>query len=176
MMQFTEEQREVLAGLCRIEIKRWKAASESNPNMRYMVELMEISLAALAAEPVAFLGEADGEFEYNGCRSFSFCPEKVTEFYSAPPVAALRLPVDGLPDVSEESYEYRTGFAMGCACYAKRVIELNGTAPAINLAELVPDENEIERIYSIYCTQTVGSKNALRHIRNELLRKIEEVK
>lgn len=49
-------------------------------------------------------------------------------------------------------------------------------APAINLAELVPDENEIERIYSIYCTQTVGSKNALRHIRNELLRKIEEVK
>lgn len=91
-MQFTEEQREVLAGLCRIEIKRWKAASESNPNMRYMVELMEISLAALAAEPVAFLGEADGEFEYNGCRSFSFCPEKVTEFYSAPPVAAPAVP------------------------------------------------------------------------------------
>lgn len=45
---------ETLAGLCRIEIKRWSAASESNPNMSYMVELMEIALAALAAEPVAY--------------------------------------------------------------------------------------------------------------------------
>ncbi|WP_236722703.1 hypothetical protein [Pantoea latae] len=55
MMQFTEEQRKALAGLCNIEIKRWKVASEANPNMRYMVELMEIALAALAAPPVAAL-------------------------------------------------------------------------------------------------------------------------
>lgn len=47
-------------------------------------------------------------------------------------------------------------------------------APAINLAELVPDEDEVERIYSIYCTPTLGSKNALRHIRKEILRNIEE--
>lgn len=46
----TEQQKQVLAGLCRIEIKRWKAAAESNPNMRYMVELMEIALASLTAE------------------------------------------------------------------------------------------------------------------------------
>lgn len=47
-------------------------------------------------------------------------------------------------------------------------------APAINLAELVPDEDEVERIYSIYCTPTLGSKNALRHIRKEIVRNIEE--
>jgi hypothetical protein len=48
----TEEQKQALTGLCKIEIKRWKAASESNPNMRYMVELMEVALAALTAPPV----------------------------------------------------------------------------------------------------------------------------
>lgn len=53
MMQITEEQRKSLAGLCRIEIKRWKAASESNPNMRYMVELMEIALAELESLALA---------------------------------------------------------------------------------------------------------------------------
>lgn len=52
MQAYTEEDRAVLAGLCRIEIKRWKAASESNPNMRYMVELMDTALAALTTEPV----------------------------------------------------------------------------------------------------------------------------
>lgn len=45
----TEAQRQ-LAALCKIEIKRWQAASESNPNMRYMVELMEMALAALTAD------------------------------------------------------------------------------------------------------------------------------
>lgn len=47
----TNEQKDNLTGLCKIEIKRWKAASESNPNMRYMAELMEIALAALTAQP-----------------------------------------------------------------------------------------------------------------------------
>lgn len=46
----TEQEKQVLAGLCRIEIKRWKAAADSNPNMRYMVELMDVALASLAAE------------------------------------------------------------------------------------------------------------------------------
>lgn len=46
----TEQDKQTLAGLCRIEIKRWKSAAESNPNMRYMVELMEIALVSLTAE------------------------------------------------------------------------------------------------------------------------------
>lgn len=50
----TEEQRQ-LTGLCKIEIKRWQAASESNPNMRYMVELMEMALAQLTAPPAQVL-------------------------------------------------------------------------------------------------------------------------
>lgn len=49
----TEEQKQSLIGLCKIEIKRWKAASESDPNRRYMVELMGVALAALTAQPVA---------------------------------------------------------------------------------------------------------------------------
>lgn len=61
-----------------------------------------------------------------------------TPLYTAPPVVALRLPVDGLPDVSEESQEYRTGFAMGCACYAKRIVEMNSTPPAAPV--VLPDE------------------------------------
>lgn len=48
----TNEEKQALTGLCKIEIKRWKAASEANPNMRYMVELMEVALAALTAQPV----------------------------------------------------------------------------------------------------------------------------
>lgn len=48
----TNEHKDNLAGLCKIEIKRWKVASESNPNMRYMVELMELALAELTAQPV----------------------------------------------------------------------------------------------------------------------------
>ena len=69
-MQFTEEQRKALAGLCRIEIKRWKAVSESNPNMRYMVELMEIALAALTAEPIGRVdrGEVSDSNEYPDAR------------------------------------------------------------------------------------------------------------
>lgn len=48
------EEKQALTGLCKIEIKRWKAASESNPNMRYMVELMEVALTALKAQPVLY--------------------------------------------------------------------------------------------------------------------------
>lgn len=47
----TNEHKDALTGLCKVEIKRWKVASESNPNMRYMVELMEVALAALTAQP-----------------------------------------------------------------------------------------------------------------------------
>lgn len=48
----TNEERLALIGLCRIEIERWKVASESVPEKVYMVELMEIALASLQAEPV----------------------------------------------------------------------------------------------------------------------------
>lgn len=70
MMQFTEEHKKALAGLCNIEIKRWKAASESNPNMRYMVELMETALAALTAEPIGRVdrGEVSDSNEYPDAR------------------------------------------------------------------------------------------------------------
>lgn len=58
----SEDQKQALIGLCKIEIKRWKAASESDPNMRYMVELMGVALSALTAkpEPVGFLLEYGG--------------------------------------------------------------------------------------------------------------------
>lgn len=46
----SEQEKQVLAGLCRIEIKRWRQAADSNPNMFYMVELMDVALASLTAE------------------------------------------------------------------------------------------------------------------------------
>ncbi len=49
----TTEERQALISLCKIEIRRWKAATEAVPDRKYMVALMEISLAALTAEPVA---------------------------------------------------------------------------------------------------------------------------
>jgi len=47
----TTEERQALISLCKIEIRRWKAATEAVPDRKYMVALMEISLAALTAEP-----------------------------------------------------------------------------------------------------------------------------
>lgn len=48
----TDQDKQALAKLCRIEIKRWTNAAESNPNMGYMVELMEAALASLEADNV----------------------------------------------------------------------------------------------------------------------------
>lgn len=48
----TEEQKQALIGLCRIEIRRWEAAAEAVHDKKYMVELMKIALAALTAQPV----------------------------------------------------------------------------------------------------------------------------
>lgn len=63
------------------------------------------ALAGLLGQVVKIDGYDNGycitEFEHNGLRPFSFCPEKVTDLYTAPPVAA----------------------------------------PAINLAELVPEQS-----------------------------------
>lgn len=49
----TEEQKQALIGLCRIEIRRWEAAAEAAPEKKYMAELMRIALDALTAPPVA---------------------------------------------------------------------------------------------------------------------------
>jgi len=71
------EEKQALTGLCNIEIKRWKAASESNPNMRYMVELMEVALAALTAPPVklpprrSMLTREDIDQDYVTCMAIS---------------------------------------------------------------------------------------------------------
>lgn len=47
----TEEQKQALTGLCRIEIRRWEAAAEALPEKKYMIELMQIALTALTAQP-----------------------------------------------------------------------------------------------------------------------------
>lgn len=64
----------------------------------------------------------DAEHDANQAEGF------VIELFTRPaPAADLVFPVDGLPDNKAESHEYRIGFAMGCASYAKRIIELNPT-------------------------------------------------
>ncbi|PPS58854.1 hypothetical protein CRX72_23960 [Pantoea sp. BRM17] len=53
MPELSEEERQTLIGLCRIEVRRWKHAAEAVPDKRYMVELMEIALYALTENAVA---------------------------------------------------------------------------------------------------------------------------
>lgn len=43
----SNQEKEVLAGLCRIEIKRWRKARDK----QYMVDLMEVAMEALITEP-----------------------------------------------------------------------------------------------------------------------------
>ncbi|WP_312181377.1 hypothetical protein [Pantoea sp. CTOTU46764] len=64
----TQEQKNELAGLCRIEIRRWKHAAEAVPDKRYMVELMEMALAALTqpASPALKLPDEMVESGVNG--------------------------------------------------------------------------------------------------------------
>lgn len=66
------EHKQALIGLCKIEIMRWKAVAESNPNMVYMVELMETAMAALTAPAIKVpdilsedFHDYGGHFEYS---------------------------------------------------------------------------------------------------------------
>lgn len=97
----SEDQKQALIGLCKIEIKRWKAASESDPNMRYMVELMGVALSALTAEPVADVVSWNHPVENRTCavqlRRFDLLPG---ELFTAPPAPAADL-ADLLPDVEK---------------------------------------------------------------------------
>lgn len=58
----TTEEKAVLIGLCRIEIRRW----DSVPDKGYMVELMNIALAALTAKPVGKFIQWDSGDEETG--------------------------------------------------------------------------------------------------------------
>ena len=58
-----DEEKAALISLCRIEVKRWKNAAEAVSDKRYMVELMEIALAALTAKPVAHFLLIDGAYQ-----------------------------------------------------------------------------------------------------------------
>lgn len=55
MKDLTQEERQARIALCRIEITRWRSV----PDKTYMLELMEIALAALTAEPAFYLHESD---------------------------------------------------------------------------------------------------------------------
>lgn len=98
MPALTEEERQTLIGLCRIEVKRWKHAAEAVPDKWYMVELMEIALAALSAEPVGeiiqFTDRVTGEkskwrFSNNICGDTRGDAYQTTTklVYTAPPAA-----------------------------------------------------------------------------------------
>ncbi|WP_312631550.1 hypothetical protein [Pantoea piersonii] len=104
MMQLTEEQRKALIGLCKIEAKRWKAASDSNPNMRYMVELMEIALTALTAEPDLYRDSQGCFVTKRKGEKLIKAGELVKPLYTTPPVPALRL-----HDFEEDESAFRDG-------------------------------------------------------------------
>lgn len=106
---------QALIGLCKIEIKRLKAASETNPNMRYMATLMETALAALTAEPDVLISEEGGQAiraiinrEISGAGRYVIFErptftggEKMMPLYTTPPAQILR-PVE-LPEFKVHS-------------------------------------------------------------------------
>lgn len=51
MPVLSEQEREALISLAKIEVKRWKSCADQQRG-GFMVELMEIALAALTAKPV----------------------------------------------------------------------------------------------------------------------------
>ena len=85
MPVLSEQEREDLIGLAMIEVKRWKCAD----GKQYMVELMNIALAALTAEPMAF-GYEDGLFECGGKISSTATRHYVNPLYTAPPVPVIK--------------------------------------------------------------------------------------
>lgn len=148
----TNEHKDALTGLCKVEIKRWKVASESNPNMRYMVELMEVALAALTAPPDEWQQRAEA------------AEAKLAELENQ---RAASPTVDDLDVVA------------GCY-YRKRQVDAllaSRPAPAINLAELVPDEMPTSHIYHGGSGAfNDGKESGWNACRAAILRNIEEAK
>ncbi|WP_205959260.1 hypothetical protein [Pantoea stewartii] len=123
---------QALIGLCKIEIKRWKAASETKPNMRYMVALMEAALASLMSQPGIFEwrfkdteGSLPSPWVTLGMDKLEQCQNTFGDmveyrfWFPAPPAQFLR-PVE-LPDcdygavshMSGGSKDYCNGFVDG---------------------------------------------------------------
>jgi len=85
MPVLSEQERQELIGLAAIEVKRWEIAD----GKQYMVELMNIALAGLTAEPVAF-GYEGGLFECGGKISSTATRHYVNPLYTAPPVPVIK--------------------------------------------------------------------------------------
>lgn len=96
MPVLSEQEREDLIGLAMIEGKRWKCAD----GKQYMVELMNIALAALTAESVAFCSQRGLDVR-DKITAFT-CPEsaeayaktagwiEITPLYSGPAVLVIK--------------------------------------------------------------------------------------
>lgn len=88
-----EEEKQALIGLCRIEIKRWKSIADRQRG-GFMVELMEIALASLTAEPVAWRHN-NGPFgkiatcSENAAKSWKSEGFDISPLYTIPPVPAV---------------------------------------------------------------------------------------
>ena len=88
MKPITEDQRQQLISLARIEIRRWKIPDDK----QYMVDLMEIALASLTGDPVVTLYSDDrDEYQYTFELETSV-PDGIHLLYTAPPVPAIKFP------------------------------------------------------------------------------------
>lgn len=179
-MQITEEQRKSLAGLCRIEIKRWKAASESNPNMRYMVEIIEIALAALTDEPAdwqfkAVNGEWMGTIGRDGMLQAVKEGCEVRALYTAPPVAALRLPdeitLKDAPRLLDDD-EQRCWVA-GAHYMRNQVERLNASAPEENQIDY-QIEYRISQVKAWVSVTKETYDKAGRNVKKRIVRVVEQ--
>ncbi|WP_313384807.1 hypothetical protein [Pantoea sp.] len=132
MQAYTEEQRAALIERLR-KIKRTGKA-----NRFELTEMAEIALAALTKEPAAYMYRdklhTDARFSLYP-RFGNWSPEDINEYeitetrlYTAPPVAALRLP--GELKIKPRSHESHVNYAEGWNDCLDETKRLNASAPA----------------------------------------------
>lgn len=122
MMQLTEEQRAGLIALAENII----SYSNEQPGLR---ELARIALAALAAEPVGYIHNFLPPDQSGGI----FAEENRhygRAVYTAPPVAALRLPDEKSTDIAYAYYPLTKARHEGWNACLAEVKRLNATTPA----------------------------------------------
>lgn len=130
MKPITEENRKQLISLARIEISRWKIPGDK----QYMVDLMEIALASLTAEPIGVVNResTSDNNEFLDAKVECVHPQAGWEnfqdgfiLYTAPSVPVIKLP-RFLSNSNHNSLDYTSGKFDGfieCIAELKR---LNG--------------------------------------------------
>ena len=120
-----------LAALCRIEIRRW----QSVPDKQYMVDLLELALASLTAEPVADEEKMLAEQAKAVIHCLDMCEVPEGDYADNPQLKLWgrvieygRLPAPVVPDeffAAEQNEKGMFELSEDCMCRLAEVLKLN---------------------------------------------------